>query len=552
MHRRPRRLPSATALLLALAGALAALAPAATAAETVGTASPWWTGAFSTTAISPGQTVFNLTDTREGSQLAAPADGVITRWRTEEFSGQAVVQLQVVREASAGSWQIVASGPVQTRADVLSTSSGSGVRYVFPARIPIAAGDQLALHQADLAFSYFFGGQADPSLTTATFADKGVGSPAAAPAQWMDPGSGIGLNADVEPDVDGDGWGDETQDTCVGVDSQDQTDTDGDGQGDVCDADDDGDGLDDGDEPTHGADPLDPDSDGDGLLDGDEVDRGTDPTLADSDGDGFDDAVEIALGTDPLDPDGDGDGVLDGVDHCPTTAGAGSDGCPVAPVAQPAATPTVDFVTPASDLRPRDPRTGIEIELAISHAGPGDVRLLVGDREVCRWASAPYRCTWRPDGASVGRRTLVAAVPDASGGVAIAHRAVRVARFAPAGLTAVASTARLQRFARATVSGDLKLPDAVEARDGCRGVVRIGVVRGKRVLVRRLARVDGDCSYTRDLRLPPWVRDGDRLRVRTAFIGNAALARERGPVVRTRVGVGGARKGGPRRLRADR
>ncbi|MGE3540533.1 MAG: IPT/TIG domain-containing protein [Candidatus Tectimicrobiota bacterium] len=84
-------------------------------------------------------------------------------------------------------------------------------------------------------------------------------------------------------------------------------------------ADDDGDGLTNGDELARGIDPTSPDTDGDGIADGDEVALGTAPgnaasqpmfraqsavvtflnAVADSDGDGFTDQDETVLRTDP-------------------------------------------------------------------------------------------------------------------------------------------------------------------------------------------------------------------------------------------------------------
>lgn len=70
------------------------------------------------------------------------------------------------------------------------------------------------------------------------------------------------------------------------------------------DADTDGDGLGDGEEVnTHLTDPLQVDSDYDGLDDWSEVNtHGTNPNSADSDADGVLDGVELAAGTDPLNP----------------------------------------------------------------------------------------------------------------------------------------------------------------------------------------------------------------------------------------------------------
>jgi hypothetical protein len=79
-------------------------------------------------------------------------------------------------------------------------------------------------------------------------------------------------------------------------------------------ADEDRDGLLNGQEKTLGTDPLNADTDGDGLKDGDEVQRyKSDPTKKDTDGDGLKDGDEITKSkTDPTKADTDGDGTSDG------------------------------------------------------------------------------------------------------------------------------------------------------------------------------------------------------------------------------------------------
>lgn len=79
-------------------------------------------------------------------------------------------------------------------------------------------------------------------------------------------------------------------------------------------ADEDRDGLLNGQETTLGTDPFNADSDGDGLKDGDEVQRyKTDPNKKDTDGDGIKDGDEVNKSkTNPTKKDTDGDGTSDG------------------------------------------------------------------------------------------------------------------------------------------------------------------------------------------------------------------------------------------------
>jgi hypothetical protein len=130
--------------------------------------------------------------------LAAPSGGVITRWRVHEPPTQSgVMRPRVLRPAPGGVFQGVATG-----AEVPVATSGTLKTYVT--RLPIAAGD-------------YFGVNANmgPLAGVAGTSFQVYISPIGDGATGVNPlGSGglITVNADIEPDADGDGFGDETQD----------------------------------------------------------------------------------------------------------------------------------------------------------------------------------------------------------------------------------------------------------------------------------------------------------------------------------------------------
>jgi hypothetical protein len=145
--------------------------------------------------------------------VAAPVSGIITQWTVnanfeeikpeeEEIYGHLYRQtLNVYRPAGGKSYTLVAE------------AAGGALNFhgstTYDARIPVNAGDLLGL-----------GGGISLVCETADPADKvGIsfksltaGSTAEFPLE--EPGLQLPVSAKIEPDVDGDGYGDETQDKC--------------------------------------------------------------------------------------------------------------------------------------------------------------------------------------------------------------------------------------------------------------------------------------------------------------------------------------------------
>jgi hypothetical protein len=152
--------------------------------------------------------------------VTALEDGVITRWRVRTGTSTTSMRLQVLRgETQVGTSQLVAPA--------------AGRINLFTTRVAIQMGDAIALACCE----------SNPPMIVAAGAGMGkVFDPVLPSAAMAEPFTGeLPLNADIEPDGDHDGYGDETQDNCPGT--NDQADLDHDGQGDDCDLDVDGDGV---------------------------------------------------------------------------------------------------------------------------------------------------------------------------------------------------------------------------------------------------------------------------------------------------------------------
>jgi hypothetical protein len=190
------------------AGAMVATAPSADAATTVGAnakdAQAW--GAQSCL----GATLYVQAASVGVSYVIPSGGGVITSWSVHGFGTPAPLVLKTVRKSATDNYVIRGSSEAQTVA-----ASGTST---FPARLSVAAGDEIALW---VPAEY-------PTWTPCNYVTENAGDvqayrgnshpePAIGDEYTTDnQGSGFRLNvsAQLEPDLDQDGYGDESQDAC--------------------------------------------------------------------------------------------------------------------------------------------------------------------------------------------------------------------------------------------------------------------------------------------------------------------------------------------------
>ena len=182
--------------LASAAVAVLANAAAANADTVVGQTAP------PTASCSPG-TLYQA-GTGGAPGYATPA-GVITSWTVQTDASVAPIKLKVLHAVGGGSYRIIGEST--------SVTPTANSTQTFQSRIPVGIGDYLGMS--------VLSGSADCMFSTANYTDAvresstvdpAVGSTITVPTSH--PNSRLDVSAVVEPDRDGDGFGDTTQDRC--------------------------------------------------------------------------------------------------------------------------------------------------------------------------------------------------------------------------------------------------------------------------------------------------------------------------------------------------
>jgi hypothetical protein len=139
-------------------------------------------------------------------RYSVPEAGVITSWgKFASFDPNNLqhLKLKVGREVPGGNWQIVGESNFETLEAV-------GQKNTFPTRIPVQAGDTIGLYGAgkqimvwkETGYSTFGKPGEDVLSSNPTFLEPALNYIIVVYATW-------------EPDLDGDGYGDDSQDPCL-------------------------------------------------------------------------------------------------------------------------------------------------------------------------------------------------------------------------------------------------------------------------------------------------------------------------------------------------
>ena len=133
----------------------------------------------------------------------APSSGVIVRFRLRTLAAESVTLRLATLMDQGGTLLAQAAGTGPT-----VTTQGTGAIEEFTARLAVQRGEHLALNAGTSHMVYNQGGDEFTRIYAPPLADgQGPRAPTSATGELL-------LQAVMEPDADGDGFGDETQDGC--------------------------------------------------------------------------------------------------------------------------------------------------------------------------------------------------------------------------------------------------------------------------------------------------------------------------------------------------
>lgn len=147
-------------------------------------------------------TWIQTTDSTGQPSYAAPFAGVITSWSHQAGSRAELFKLKVVRAAGGDYFTVIGESTAQ--------AGDPNALNTFPTRIPVRAGDRIGVFRST---SWECLGTAPGGIIHRLL---DIDAPLGVPTFFTEgePGHTINVSATLEPDADGDGFGDETQDQC--------------------------------------------------------------------------------------------------------------------------------------------------------------------------------------------------------------------------------------------------------------------------------------------------------------------------------------------------
>jgi hypothetical protein len=153
-----------------------------------------------------GYMTIQLSDSSGSLPLAVPTAGVATKWKVESVLANKPQVLKVVRPTGKkDEFGVVGESSAQTVVRGLN---------VFDTRIPVQPGDQFGLYGAAPSGAlYCTGAIAKPTDVMGDFGGN-LQSTEAPMVFGEFKNARVAVSVVVEPDADGDGYGDETQDRC--------------------------------------------------------------------------------------------------------------------------------------------------------------------------------------------------------------------------------------------------------------------------------------------------------------------------------------------------
>jgi hypothetical protein len=164
---------------------------------------------------------FGVTTTSAPPRYEIPGDGVLTSWRT--YTGlaptQGPVRLKVIRPVSATTFKVV--GAAAYIKPVYDLATNTGPNGPFATRIPVVANDLVALGVgprtgAETMPFCFSSGLNNEVSRVKLLTDHAPDAALALPWDAMPTYPyRVSVSASLEPDLDRDGYGDETQDGCT-------------------------------------------------------------------------------------------------------------------------------------------------------------------------------------------------------------------------------------------------------------------------------------------------------------------------------------------------